>query len=294
MKKENIAVLLTCHNRKDKTVTCLASFYNATIPSNYTVDVYLTDDGCTDDTVSTVKELFPEVYIIKGNGNLFWAGGMRLAWKKAIEKKEYDAYILLNDDVVLKKDFFHRLLEADAYALSKTGKSGIYSGAMESDKTGEITYGGARVHNYLFIVRFKKVTPIDIPQECDLTNANLLWVSKGVVNELGILDHRFTHGIADYDYTLFAKKNNFPILLAPGVCGTCIYDHGENWKNSKSPLKERIAYLKSPTGLAYREYLYYVNKFFPFFVPYSFIMLWMKTLFPFIWDRFKPKESIGT
>ena len=63
-----IAVLLTCYNRKDKTLRCLKSLSDTFLLSgvDHKVDVYLTDDGCTDGTFNAVRALnitFP-VYIL--------------------------------------------------------------------------------------------------------------------------------------------------------------------------------------------------------------------------------------
>ncbi len=287
MKKENIAVLLTCHNRKNKTLACLESLYRALIPDSYSIDIYLTDDGSTDGTSLAVKNLFPDINIVEGNGTMFWAGGMRLAWETAMKNKLYDVYLLINDDVVLNPDFFYKLMETDSYAYKKMGKKGIYSGATIDEKNGKVTYGGSRIINNLFIVKMHMLTPSGYPLNCDVTNANVLWVSKNVVDEIGIFDNHFTHGIADYDYSLQAVRKNIPVLLAPDVCGMCTDDHGKNWKSSNYSLKERITYLKSPKGLAMKEYMYFVKKHFPLFIPYSYVMLWLKTFFPVIWDRVK-------
>lgn len=287
MQTKSMAVLLTCHNRKAKTIACLSSLFKASIPSEYLLDIFLTDDGSTDGTNDSIKELFPQVRVIQGSGNLFWAGGMRLAWETAIQKKEYDVYLLINDDVVLCADFFQCLLESEAYSLEQIGKAGIYSGATINEKNGRITYGGSRVKDKKLLVSMQMLEPKEYPQRCEITNANILWISKDVVNEIGIFDDRFTHGIADYDYSLQANKKGFPVFLAPKVGGICADDHGKNWRDNRYSLKERIAYLKSPKGLAYDEYLYYIRKHFPMFLPYSFVMLWAKTLFPYFWNRFK-------
>lgn len=287
MKIRNIAVLLTCHNRKAKTIACLSSLFQASIPSRYLLNVFLTDDGSSDGTGDSIKMLFPQVQVIKGDGNLFWAGGMRLAWETAIQEKPYDAYLLINDDVVLCPDFFQHLLESEAYSLEEIGKAGIYSGATINERDNKISYGGSRIEDNKLLVRMQMLEPKEQPQRCEITNANILWISKEVVDEIGIFDNRFTHGIADYDYSLQAHKKGFPVFLAPKVGGVCTDDHGKNWRDNRYSLKERIAYLKSPKGLAYDEYLYYIRKHFPMSLPYSFVMLWTKTLFPFIWNRFK-------
>lgn len=286
MSKKNIAVLLTCYNRKDKTIACLESLYRANIPPGYHLDIYLTDDGSADGTGEAVKEQYPNINIIQGNGNLFWAGGMRLSWRTAMATEKYDAYLLINDDVILDQRFMLNLLEADTRSLEETGKSGIYSGATE-DETGQLTYGGSVITTNHFIMNAQKITPENYPQRCDLTNANVLWISGAVVDQIGVFDERYTHGIADYDYSRRAIKNKIPVWLAPNICGICIHDHGKNWKSSYISLKERIAWMKSPKGLAYGEYLYYIRKHFPLYLPYSFVMLWMKAFCPFIWDQFK-------
>lgn len=288
MKRRKIAVLLTCYNRKDKTLSCLASFFKADLPVNYTFDVFLTDDGSTDGTSNSIKENFPSVNIIEGNGSLFWAGGMRLSWLTALQHDTYDAFLLLNDDVILKYDFINTLLNAEEYSVKTKGRKGIYSGATIDSKTKKVTYGGSKIKINHFIVRFDLLSPNQKTQDCEITNANILWVDNSVVSKIGILDKSYTHGIADYDYSLKAYKKGIPVFLAPNICGTCTFDHGNNWVSGNS-LKKRIEYLKSPKGLAYKEYLLYIKKHFPLFLPYSFIMLWVKTLFPFIWDRYKSK-----
>ena len=287
MKTRNIAALLTCHNRKDKTMDCLASLYRAECPGWLTIDIFLTDDGSTDGTSDAVKNRFPQVNLIKGDGNLFWAGGMRLAWRTAMLSKEYDAYLLINDDVRLTPDFIENLLKTDQYSLEKTKTRGIYSGITVDEQTGKVTYGGSLIKTNHIVMKMQMLAPQEFPQQCEITNANVLWVSKEVVNKIGIFNYRFTHGIADYDYSLQARKKKMPVYLASGICGTCSDDHGKNWKNNSLPLKDRIAYLKSPKGLAYDEYLYFIRSHFPLFLPYSFIMLWMKTFFPFMWDKLK-------
>lgn len=287
---KQVAILLTCHNRKAKTLACLASLFKAKPLSGYQLDVFLTDDGSTDETEAAVKELYPQVTVLKGSGDLFWAGGMRLAWKTALQKKSYDAFLLINDDVRLQHDFMENLMKTEEYSLRKTGKKGIYCGTTIDDKTGKVTYGGSRIKINHVVMKSQLLSPQKQPQECEITNANVLWISKQVVDLIGIFDDRFTHGIADYDYSLRAHKRKIPVYLAPNICGVCSDDHGENWKKGNLPLKARIAYLKSPKGLAYDEYLYYIRKHFPMFLPYSFIMLWMKTLFPFFWDQFKKTD----
>ena len=66
----SIAILITCHNRRDTTLTCLSNLTQQTLSST----VYLVDDGSTDDTSLAVQSQYPDVNILSGSGSLFWGG----------------------------------------------------------------------------------------------------------------------------------------------------------------------------------------------------------------------------
>ncbi len=280
---KTIAVLLTCHNRKEKTLQCLQTLFKADVPENLEMEFFLVDDGCTDGTGKAVTNIYPEINIVLGNGNLFWAGGMRLAFNEARKQRDYDGYLLLNDDVELTKDFLSKIVETQEYCLQKHKKGGLYSGSTKEKRSGKISYGGNILTKGIDFPAYKLVQPSETPQPCHLTNANVLYVEKEVIGEIGFFDDNFSHAFADYDFSLRAFKAGFPVYITPGICGYCKDDHGNNWSNSKK-LKNRIAYLKSPTGLAYKEYLYYGRSHFPKQVPKMFVKLWAKTLFPSLWD----------
>ena len=277
------AVLLTCHNRKEKTLHCLQSFMQAVLPENVTQKVFLVDDGSTDGTAKAIREKFPEIEIIKGSGNLFWAGGMRMAFQEARNYNDFDGYLLLNDDVELKPDFFLNLFDTKKYCNKKYDKGGIYSGSTMDRESEKVSYGGNVLTKGLESPAYALLQPTHAPQPCHLTNANILLVEKEVVDAIGFFDENFIHAFADYDFSLRAFKAGFPVYITPGICGYCKDDHGNNWSNSKK-LKDRITYLKSPTGLAYREYMFYAKRHFPKQVPKIFVKLWAKTLFPSLWN----------
>ena len=79
----NIAVLLTCFNRKDKTIACLESLlltvknYNDIANDKANISIFLTDDASTDGTAQAAMKVCQgeDIHIVQGNGNLFWAGG---------------------------------------------------------------------------------------------------------------------------------------------------------------------------------------------------------------------------
>ncbi len=288
---KNIAILIASYNRKKKTIACLDSLFIASIDKKFSIDVYLVDDGSTDGTSFEVHKKYPKINIIKSKGNLFWAGGMRLAWKTALKSGNYDAFLLLNDDVKLIPNFFENIINTHKYSLEKYGFGGVYTCSTIDDKTEEISYGGMKIKKLFFKVNYKKVIPSNKPINCNMANANILFVTKNVVDKIGILDPIFIHGEADYDYSLLANENKIPVLVCPNIGGYCENDHGNNWVAKGSTFSKRLDYLYSPKGLAYKEHLYFVKKHYPFSLPYAFTMLWLKTIFPSLWDNFKTVKN---
>jgi len=281
-----IAVLTACHNRKTKTLSCLDALYNCALPENTDFDVYLVDDGSADGTADAVRRAFPQVRILQGTGSLFWAGAMRFAWKEALNQN-YDGYLLLNDDTNLFPSALMELLSVHHHSLKKYNKGGIYVGATNDPDNHGFTYGGKKIVNR-FTGRSMDVIPQkEMIQSCDFANGNILLVSSNVIETNGILSGKFTHLLADYDYTFAASKKKYPVLECDNYCGSCVIDHGKNWISAEYPLSDRLHFLFDPKHLAYNEYLYFVWRYFPLYWPFSLLKLWAKTLFPSIWDKFK-------
>ncbi len=286
-----VAVLLTCFNRKEKTLKCLESLFEQHSLERFEIMVFLTDDNSKDGTYQAVKERFPKVNISKGDGSLYWAGGMRSSWRESLNSGvDFDYYLLLNDDTIIFNDTLVRLVESNQSMILKNNIPNITIGTTTDFKEGKFTYGGFKLfspHRLKHIL----VNSASQEMECDFGCANIMLVPKKIRDTIGILNEKYIHGIADFDYTLMAKKAGFQIWVAPGVLGNCNYDQVRNWKSMDSKFSERIEFLYSPKGLQYREYMYFLRKHFPREIPSMFLKFWVKTLFPFIYDKFKVERK---
>lgn len=278
----NIAVILTCHNRKSLTLQSLVSLkksidlYNQSDKDKVNYMIYLTDDGCTDGTVEALKEILPvnTLHVIKGDGNLFWAGGMRKAWNEAISDViEWDFYLLLNDDTIVNPSAVSVLMEAHRYSLATIGKSGLYSGICCDPKSGMTTYGGDIWTNRLLGLT-KRLSSNGKPQECDMANANILLVSKEVVKGLGIFYQGFIHGKADHDYSIQAKKKGYPLFLTSDFCGVCSNDHGTTYSYKNKVLgmnlAQRVNFFKHPLN-SNADYLLFIKRN----TPWRYPLVWL-------------------
>jgi GT2 family glycosyltransferase len=229
MSNPTIATLITCFNRKQKTLDCLAALIDRSVGTAVT-SIYLVDDGSTDGTAAAVRAAYPQVQIVQGDGQLFWNGGMRLAFATALER-DYDYYLWLNDDTILYPHALSVLLQtAERLAAQETDLGTIVVGSTCDPDTGTFTYGGMLQQSWWRPMRLARVEPSDTPQKCDTVNGNCVLISRSVVRVVGNLDPAFTHYMGDLDYGLRAHKHGCNIWVAPGYLGTCAENaRPSNW-----------------------------------------------------------------
>ena len=238
------AALLTCHNRKEKTLACLKSLYRI-MPE---VDVYLADDGCTDGTAEAVKSIFPMVHVIQGDGTLFWNRGMLAAWKEAV-KGDYDEYLWLNDDVELYPDFYNELK-----ACCPNGDC-IVSGLIEDFGKTRILYGGYDASKQL-------VQATGQSQDIRWMNGNVVLVPKAVVNRIGLLDPYFVHDLGDVDYGMRAWECGIAVVSTRCPIAAGYRNDVCRVRKWGTTLTQRFKALNKPLGSPLAQNFYFRRKHF--------------------------------
>jgi GT2 family glycosyltransferase len=242
----NIAVLITCYNRRDKTLACLQALFASELPGGVTLQVFLVDDGCTDGTADAVNAAYPAVKIIKGDGNLFWNRGMHLAWQIATREKDYDYYLWLNDDTYL----IQKAIEVMLSAAESTESKAIIVAACCSKINGELTYSG-------FLLNGQAARPSDELMQTDMFNGNCVLIPKFVYQKVGNLELLFHHSIGDFDYGLRAIKQGIKSFIAPGFLAYCeSHEAPLQWCMASVPLNKRITSLYSPLGNSHPYYFF--------------------------------------
>lgn len=251
MNGTSIGVLLTCFNRKQKTLACLEALCQQSLPSDVSLTTYLVDDASNDGTAEAVQQTYPQVKIFSGDGNLFWNGGMRFAFREAM-KDDPDYYLWLNDDTVLDPEALNVLLTTSSELMEKGEKKAIVAGSTCDPETGDFTYGGMVQSRWWHPIYLRAVEPNDKPQPCDTMNGNVVLIPKEVVQVVGNLDEAFIHYAADYDYGWRAKQQGCTVWSAPGYIGTCAL----NPKPAEvvaQPLTEQLEKVGQPKGLSLQD-----------------------------------------
>jgi GT2 family glycosyltransferase len=257
------------------------------------LDVVLVDDGSTDGTTAAVREQYPSVILIEGDGTLYWNGGMRLALQRARELNP-DYYLLLNDDTELYDDAIARLISEHRELRHLQECPIVVVGSTRDPDTKEITYGGWRVEKWWNPLHTEIVNPSDRPKQCDTFNANCALVGKEVVATVGNLDSAFTHGFGDFDYGFRLTACGGEVWLGSGFHGECIRDHGEHpWFDPERSWKERIDALREVKAEPLKERMIYASRhggplwIVPWLAPY--LRVTVDSLFP---GAFRPSTSV--
>lgn len=242
--------LMTCFNRKEKTIRAL----NNLIQGNSEIEMsfIVADDGSTDGTSEALGEI-PNVTVLKGNGSLFYSGGMRLAIEEAKKlQNQYDYCLLFNDDV----DFANHAIED----LCRRDNFVIWVGPT-CDEKGELSYGG--------IVKTSSWRPkteivmADTAEgrKCDTFNANCVLIPWDIFKQLDNIDDVYTHSMGDFDYGFSAAKKGFEIRVTEKYVGECPDNPVQvSWRNRELSFKERIRRKESPKGLPGKEWFHYLAK----------------------------------
>lgn len=244
-----IAALITCHNRKEKTLACLNELYKNTLPEGYSLDGFLVDDGSTDCTEQAVHQRYPQVNIIRGDGSLYWNGGMRVAFAAAIEK-DFDYYLWLNDDTLLYPTAIETLINSSLVLQAKQGKSVIVVGSTQDESDDRLTYGGVIRPRKWKTTTFTLIAPRDVPVECDTMNGNCVLVPREIAEVVGNMEPKFAHAMGDLDYGLRARYAGFSVWVVAGFAGTCSNNAATgSFHDASLPVSARLRKMMQPKGL---------------------------------------------
>ena len=263
-----VAVLIACHNRREKTLQCLQSL-EAAIPNNWTIRIYLVDDGSDDGTSDAVNKLGLDIKIIQGPGDWFWAHSMYRA-ELSIDKPT-DAILWINDDVKLFQEALMRVERVRQKNLDS-----ILVGQLMDPTTKKRTYGGVnRIGRHPFY--FEWILADNTEIQVDTFNGNFVLIPEQISKRVGTIDGAFSHAYADFDYGLRAMKLGYSSIIIAGFLGTC----PANYTVMERNLRERLNFLHSAKGLPLKSQVRYLRRHGPIEWPIYLIFPYIRAILGF-------------
>lgn len=246
--------ILTCFNRKAKTQNCIRTIaeYNPGIDFSFVV----VDDNSNDGTKEMLADLQKEysLFVIDGDGSLFYSGGMRRGMAYALEHLEadFDFLLMVNDDV----EFLPGTIEA------MTEQSGerhgaVIVGAMK-DEEDRHSYGAIK---YTRSYRYRQVGIDEWDLTADTFNANCVLIPYRAFHECGPIDNHYVHSLGDFDYGLALKRHGFKIYTSRNYCGICNKNSDKGtWLDKNMGRIKRLLLKENVKGAPLKQWFYFLKK----------------------------------
>ena len=255
---KSVTVIFTCFNRREKTERCMRSLSegNPNLEFRYVV----LDDNSSDGTQEMLERMKAEswqIELLHGDGNSYWAGGMRMAIGYAKEHTDTDYYLMVNDDVEFYPQAIEKLASDAKTMESQIGKVPVLVGAM-CDEEGEFSYGGIR---YQRGIRYVEIKPDDADRSCDSFNMNCVLLDKETFLAVPNFDEHYIHSLADFDYGLTMRRMGIVMHVASYYVGICPdNDPAGGWSDRNLSRMERLKKKESVKGAPVGPWFYFLNK----------------------------------
>lgn len=211
--KIKVVIVTPVHNRRDITLQCLKSLARIKKES-LDIHIIVVDDGSTDGTEQAVRENYPDAEIVKGDGNLWYSGGINRGLEAAL--KHNPKYILtVNDDVIFDENFLIRMVAcAEKYPKSVVGSLLLLWDAphklFQTSPKWDVWAGGFRhwQNQTVWTVPVK-------PWEVEIIVGNCVLYPARAVREVGLMNEvRYPH-FGDAEYTPRMRKKGWRLLIEP-------------------------------------------------------------------------------
>ncbi len=211
---KKVALVIPVYNRRDTTLQGLRSLSKIDT-EGLDVRIFVIDDGSTDGTEDAIREHFPDVVLIEGDGSLHYAAGTNRGISAALDwDPEYIA--TMNDDAVFHDQFLQKLIET----AERNPRSIVGALLLLWDQPHKVFQVGQYWNTWKggWLIP-DDLTAFNVPTEefeveCLVGNCVLFPVAA--IRENGLMDEvKFPHGWGDAQYLMRMRKAGWKLLVQP-------------------------------------------------------------------------------
>jgi GT2 family glycosyltransferase len=207
-----IAGVVPVHNRCAHTLACLASLV-ASVPDGVELRIFVVDDGSTDGTTEALSRALPAVQIVRGNGTLFYSGGINVGLETALVWEPEFVLFFNNDQIFDGELLTHSLstaLERRAVVGALLLRWDQPEEVFQVGQFWETWYGGFR--------HFRGLTPRDfpgVPIGVRALSGNCVLAPVAAVRAAGYMDARHLPMFGDTEYFERMRKAGWELVVEP-------------------------------------------------------------------------------
>jgi hypothetical protein len=208
-----IGIIILNWNGLADTRECLNSLLAVDYPDFF---VLVIDNGSKNNEADAINSEYKEfVEVIKLKENTGYARGNNIGIRRAL-KRGADAVLLLNNDVIVDKDFLAPLVQK----LETTNAGIVGPKILNYYHRNKIWYGGGGFHWWTGLAYHDGENQADSSKFNEnkkvsfITGCSML-IKKEVIKKIGNLDEEFPLYWEDSDYCFRAVKNGFNLWYVP-------------------------------------------------------------------------------
>jgi GT2 family glycosyltransferase len=213
-----IGAIIPTFNRKESLRRCLQCLQvQVQEGASWSLAVIAVVDGSTDGTLDMLKNEFPAVEVVRGNGDWWYTKSINEGVKRA-QQLNCDFVLTLNDDLTFGPGYISTIM-ADYRAGGQ--HSIIGSVSLSSGEPRLITFSGVEkidflLKEYNYIPKFSPIQETEISglkPSVVLSGRGILYPME-VFRRFGLYDERLVQYSSETDYTYHASKNGFKVFIS--------------------------------------------------------------------------------
>ena len=212
MKLRSVNLFVLNWNGRDLTLDCLSSLEKIIYPN---VKVYIIDNGSSDNSVTAIRNQFPDYEIIGLPENYGFARGNNAGFELVKQKADYT--IFLNNDTIVDPNFVEPLINAmESNSTVKQSTPKIFY----ADNLDYIWFGGGKVSLWAGWIRHLGIRQKDSMQfsfnrNVDYATGCCVCMRTVDFESIGMFDESFIMYGEDVDLSLRFRKQGGQILFVP-------------------------------------------------------------------------------
>ena len=205
-----VFVVIPVFNRLKFTLSCLGCLRAQTYPA---LRIIVVDGGSTDGTVATLRCEHPEVEVLEGERELWWAGAMHLGIERVLAESRNDADMLLmmNNDTSIEPSYVETLVR-----VSRETGAAVGGLIVDSHDPSRVLDAGEFIdwQTYSFPVKTSVKPGETLCDRVDVLPGRGSLVPLRMIRVSGNLDCKaFPHYIADYEFFARLRRHGFPLVV---------------------------------------------------------------------------------
>ena len=249
-----ISIVIVTYNSIDVIAPCLHSILRDS--SGLHVETLVVDNGSHDATLEVVQRDHPWVHLIAGHGNIGFAAGNHIGFRKARGKY----LLMLNPDTRLQPGALRALID---FAISNP-KAGMIAPRLVN-QDGSLQHSTFRFPDLrqAFFGFFEKLVPIDSPyngrysadnyaqqREVDHIVGAAIFLKRELWHHTGGMDENYKLYFEETDWCYRAKRNGWQLLYTPDATIVHLGSHA----TSKNPEASSIMFARSQAYFYRKNY----------------------------------------